>query len=140
MIVADTNVLAHFLLPYEFSAQAEALYRRDPDWAVPVFWRSEFRNLLAGYLRRKTLTLEQALAVLDEAEGLVAGHEFEVDSRKVLELVRDSNCSAYDCEFVALAENLGAKLMTMDRKVLQAFPRLAVPLAEAASSDSKGAK
>lgn len=56
------------------------------------------------------------------------GFEFEVHSREVMELVRDSECSAYDCEFVALAERLGAKLVTMDKKVLKAFPKRAVSL------------
>ena len=56
MIVVDTNVLAYLLLPYELSVHADALYERDPEWAAPIFWRSEFRNLLGGYLRRKALT------------------------------------------------------------------------------------
>jgi predicted nucleic acid-binding protein len=46
----------------------------------------------------------------------------------VLELVRDSDCSAYDCEFVALATKLDAKLVTMDRKLLRAFPKRVVAL------------
>ena len=50
------------------------------------------------------------------------GFEFEVHSREVLELVRDSECSAYDCEFVALANRFETKLVTMDKKVLKAFP------------------
>jgi predicted nucleic acid-binding protein len=54
--------------------------------------------------------------------------EHEVDSRLVLELVRDSDCSAYDCEFVALAMALGVKLVTMDAKLLKAFPKYAVAL------------
>ena len=73
MIVVDTNVLAYLLLPYEFSAQADALYKRDPAWAAPIFWRSEFRNLLAGYLRRKALTYDEVVKVQAEAEGLLAG-------------------------------------------------------------------
>ena len=46
----------------------------------------------------------------------------------VLELVRHSECSAYDCEFVALAVRLDSKLVTMDGKVLKACPKIAVPL------------
>ena len=57
------------------------------------------------------------------------GFEFDVHSRDVLELVRDSECSAYDCEFVSLAARLGTKLVTMDKKVLKAFPTHAVSLA-----------
>ena len=51
-----------------------------------------------------------------------------MDSLSVLELVRDSECSAYDCEFVALAMKLGTKLVTMDGKVLRSFPNIAVAL------------
>ena len=123
MIVVDTNILAYLLLPYEHSAQADALFKRDAEWAAPILWRSEFRNLLAGYLRRKTLLLDENLKVQSEAEALLAGNEHEVDSRRVLEFVRDSDCSAYDCEFVVLAERLGVKLVTMDKKILRAFPQ-----------------
>lgn len=129
MIVVDTNVLAYLYLPGEHTAAAEALLERDPDWAAPVLWRSELRNILAGYLRRGQLGFEQALALQREAEELLVDGEFEVDSLAVLELVRDSDCSAYDCEFVALAAQLQTPLVTMDRKLLRAFPQIAVPLA-----------
>jgi predicted nucleic acid-binding protein len=128
MIVVDSNVLAYLYLPGAHTAAAETLLARDPDWAAPVLWRSEFRNILAGYLRRKGLTFEQAAALQAEAEDLLAGHEYEVDSRSVLELVRDSDCSAYDCEFIALADKLGTTLVTMDKQLLKAFPRCAVAL------------
>ncbi|MEZ0472909.1 type II toxin-antitoxin system VapC family toxin [Luteimonas salinilitoris] len=129
MIVVDSNVLAYLYLPGEFTVAAENLLERDPEWAAPLLWRSEFRNILAGYLRRGSLSFEQASALQSEAERLLAGLEYEVDSRSVLELVRGSDCSAYDCEFVALAERLGTKLVTMDGKILRAFPKIAVVLA-----------
>ena len=128
MIVVDTNVLAFLYLPGEYTAVAEALLERDPDWAAPVLWRSEFRNILAGYLRRGSLTFRQAHSLQCEAEDLLAGAEYEVDSLDVLEFVRDSDCSAYDCEFVAPAMKLDAKLATMDGKLLRAFPGIAVAL------------
>ncbi len=56
---------------------------------------------------------------------------FEVDSAQVLALVRDSDCPAYDCEFIALARQLGTRLVTMDGKLLRAFPGEAVALAAA---------
>ncbi len=68
-------------------------------------------------------------AIQSEAEGLLRDAEFEVDSDEVLELVRGSNCSAYDCEFVALAAPLGVPLVTMDAKLLRAFPKRCVSLA-----------
>jgi predicted nucleic acid-binding protein len=128
VIVVDTNVLAYLYLPGVHSVAAESLLEDEPEWAAPVLWRSEFRNILAGYLRRGSLTFEEMCAVQREAEELLAGSEYEIDSASVLELVRDSDCSAYDCEFVALAAKLGTKLVTMDKKLLRAFPARAVAL------------
>lgn len=128
MIVVDSNVVAYLYLPGDQTEKAETLLQQDADWAAPLLWRSEFRNILAGYMRRKTLTFETARDLQLEAESLLAGAEHEVDSRLVLELVRDSDCSAYDCEFVALAITLGVTLVTMDAKLLKAFPKHAVAL------------
>ena len=128
MIVVDTNVLAYLYLPCEFTINAEALLEQDPEWTAPILWRSEFRNILAGYMRRKDVSFEQALSLVREAEGLLAGCEFEVESQAVLELVRSSDCSAYDCEFIALAMKLDTRLVTMDKKLLRAFPKRAVAL------------
>ena len=128
MIVVDSNVVAYLYLPGAHTAAAEALLEENPEWAAPVLWRSEFRNILAGYMRRKALTFDQACELQSEAESLLLGSEFEVDSQAVLELVRDSNCSAYDCEFIALAIKLNTKLVTMDKKLLQAFPTHALAL------------
>ena len=102
--------------------------RREPQWAAPTLWRSEFRNILAGYIRRKTLTFDQALGLQNEAESLLAGSEFEVESRAAPEFKRGSDCSAYDCEFIALAIKLNTRLVTMDGKLLRAFPDQAVAL------------
>jgi predicted nucleic acid-binding protein len=123
MIVVDTNVVASLYLPGEHTAKAEALLERDPEWAVPVLWRSEFRNVLTVYMRRRTITFEQAHRLQREAESLLSGSEFEVDSLGVLELARDSDCSSYDCEFVALAKKLDTRLITLDAKLLRAFPK-----------------
>jgi len=128
VIVVDTNVLAYLYLPCEYTAAAEALLEHEPEWAAPILWRSEFRNILLGYLRRKAITFEQAVSLQSEAESLLDGAEYEVDSLAVLELARNSDCSAYDCEFVALAMKLDTKLVTLDKKLLRAFPKRATPL------------
>lgn len=128
MIVVDTNVLAYLYLPGEQTAAAEALLERDPEWIAPILWRSEFRNILAGYVRRNMILFEHAVSLQAEAESLLAGGEYEVESRAVLELVRDSDCSAYDCEFIALAAKLDTKVFTMDKKLLRAFPNRALSL------------
>jgi predicted nucleic acid-binding protein len=128
MIVVDTNVLAYLYLPGDYTEAAERLLERDPGWNAPILWRSEFRNILAGYLRRGGLTFEQAYATQREAEALLYGAEHEADSKRVLDLVYRSDCTAYDCEFVAIAEEFGATLVTMDTKLLKAFPKIAKAL------------
>lgn len=128
MIVVDTNILAYLYLPGDFTQQAEALLAQDADWVAPTLWRSEFRNILAGFMRRGTLTFEQAYAIQREVEALLSGREYEMDSYDVLALVRKSDCSAYDCDFVALAVRLGIRLVTMDKKVLRGFPGEAMSL------------
>jgi predicted nucleic acid-binding protein len=122
MIVVDTNIIAYLYLPGKFTTQAEILLQNKPEWAAPILWRSEFRNILAGYMRRDILNYKQARDIQLEAESLLSGLEFEADSLDVLTLVRDSDCSAYDCEFVALAMKLGTTVATMDTKLLKAFP------------------
>ena len=128
MIVVDSNILAYLYLPGDRTRAAEALLEREPQWAAPALWRSEFRNILAGFLRRRSITFEQACSLQDEAESLLADSEFEVESKQVMALVRDSDCSAYDCEFVALAKKLNVKLVTEDKQVLRAFADCAVKL------------
>ena len=128
MIVVDSNVVAYLYLPGEHTAAAESLLEEEPEWAAPILWRSEFRNILAGYMRRAAITFELAESLQREAESLLEGFEFNVDSATVLELVLDSDCSACDCEFIALARELNTRVVTMDKKLLRAFPEIAFPL------------
>jgi predicted nucleic acid-binding protein len=124
MIVVDTNVVAYLLLPGPQTAAAEALLESQPTWAAPPLWRSEWRNVLCGTLRRGSLSLEQVIALQLQAETLVIGHEEPVHSEAVLRLAASSGCSAYDCEFVVAAQQLDAPLVTADRALLKAFPAL----------------
>ncbi len=133
MIVVDTNILAYLLLLGPKTEQAEILRRQERQWAAPQLWRSEFRNVLTGYLRRERLPLARAVAVMEEAELIMAPHEETVGTEHVLQLVSSSRCSSYDCEFVAAAQQLGVPLITEDRAILAAFPDLAHSLHQATS-------
>jgi predicted nucleic acid-binding protein len=128
MIAVDTNVIAYLYLTSPHSAHAERVLLRDPLWVAPVLWRSELRNVLTLYVRKKHLSLAQAQAVMEEALRLMNSHEYEVPSRRVLDLAAATPCSAYDCEFVALAQDLDVPLITVDRQILKHFPEIAVAL------------
>jgi len=128
MIVVDSNIVAYLYLPGDQTAAAERLLLREPEWAAPLLWRSEMRNVLASHIRQRRLDFERAFEIQREAEALMADNEYDVDSFDVLELARDSGCTAYDCEFIALARRLGTKLFTQDTKLQKAFPKLTAAL------------
>lgn len=123
-------------MPSPVSAAAEKALAKDADWIAPLLWRPEFRNVLAGALRNKVITAEGAAAVMEQAESSFLGREYLVSSRAVLRLVAASPCSAYDCEFVALAQEQRIRLLTADRQILRAFPNLAISLEKFVSSRS----
>ena len=125
MIVADTNTIAYLYINSEKSTQAEQLLMREPRWIAPSLWKSEFRNVLALYLRKNILTFDEILMIIQQAENLMLENEYEVSSIQILHLVNTSNCSAYDCEFVALAKLLNIPLITSDKKIINAFPGIA---------------
>ena len=87
MIVVDTNVIAYLLLPGPWTHAAETLLQAEPVWAAPPLWRSEFRNVLTGYLRRDRLLLSQAVELMQEAEEILAAHNEPVSTELVMQLV-----------------------------------------------------
>lgn len=128
MIVVDTNVIAYACLENPLRPAALDLAKSDPLWRAPVLWRSEMRNLLAGYLRKGRLNTEQATGIMSEAEWRMGTRLDLSNSAAVLRLVMSCRCTAYDLEFVALAQQLAVPLVTMDRELLDAFPDIARPL------------
>lgn len=130
MIVADTNIISYLLLPTSYSDTVDELYKLDSEWVAPTLWKSEFRNVLALYLRKEVITFEKALQLQETAESIMARNEFDVSSAQVLALIEKSDCSSYDCEFVALAQHLNIQLVTQDKKVLREFPSIAIPVVD----------
>lgn len=128
MIVVDTNLIAYLLLGGEKVQFARAVFIRDSAWAAPLLWRSEFLSVLALFLRQRKISPGQAMEFMNEAETLMRGEEYQIDSGRIIRLIDSSKCSAYDCEFVALAQLLGVPLVTSDRQILDEFPDTAVSI------------
>ena len=124
--MADTNVIASLWVPNDMEQLAYNVLKKDTDWVAPLLWRSEFKNVLATYLRADIISLTIALEAAEEAEHLMRSNEFEVNAAQVLTLVSESTCSSYDCEFVALAKDLNIKLVTFDQKLVRQFPEVAL--------------
>lgn len=128
MIVVDTDVIAGFWIKTARTEAALRARRRDPDWIAPVLWRSEMRSVLRQHLLRGTLDFADALWIADKAEAMMTGREFRVRSADVLKLSQPSGHSSYDCEYVALAQAEGLRLVTGDQKLARLFPNTAVLL------------
>lgn len=126
MIVADTNLISYLLLTGPQSELAEKVLQKDARWSAPFLWRSEFRNVLALYVRQDILTLQESFSIFDAALEVMTGHEYEIAPYRVLEFAHKSGCSAYDCEFVVLANDIQVPLVTFDKQILRAFPDIAI--------------
>jgi len=134
MIVVDTMIVAYGLLPHpQFVEEVERVQAKDGNWAIPSVWRSELRNVLLQYVRAvesgplaQDLHLADTFEIMQDAEVLLGRQTFQVGSEPILRLAHESGCSAYDCEYVALAQRLGVRLITYDSEVLAVFPDTAM--------------
>jgi predicted nucleic acid-binding protein len=127
MIVADTNLVVYLFINGDQTPLAQDVLAKDPHWIVPPLWQSEFRNVLAGYLRRG-MPLIQARQIMDEAIQTLERQQVTPSAGLVLDLIAQSDCTAYDCEFLALALQLDVPLVTADRQLLLKFSEAAVSL------------
>lgn len=130
MIVVDSNLIAYLLIPGAKSLLAERVFRRDPEWAVPIACRSEMRNILTLYMRHERMSLTQAKQTMEAAEALWRGREYALPSDDVLDLTHGKNVTAYDAEFVCLAEALKVPLLTFDKPLRKACPKVAIDPAD----------
>jgi predicted nucleic acid-binding protein len=130
LIVPDANVLAYVWIHGQFTELARRSAEKDPLWLVPPLWRSELRSVLMKYVRNGSMSVSHAVASMQRAEAAWASRERPVDSAHVLHLAAISGCSAYDCEYVALAEDLGVQLLTADKRLLAKFPGRAISMEE----------
>jgi predicted nucleic acid-binding protein len=128
VIVVDTNVIHYFWVSGQNTELAHGVRRRDPHWHAPFLWRSEMRNILAAYLRRGLLTRAQVDGILRASQHALADSSHHVSDASVLDVVESSTLTAYDAEFVALAQGLSVPLVTADKAVLKAFPERALTM------------
>jgi predicted nucleic acid-binding protein len=138
MIVVDSNTIIYLHIHSKKTALALRTLQKDPNWVAPPLWESEFRNVLAGYIRRHILILDDATQIMKSALQAMEGREILPPSDLVLDLVAESDCSAYDCEYVALARHLKVKLVTSDHKILRNFPETAIDIGVFSGSSSAG--
>ena len=123
MIVADTTLLVQYILAEEPAAQAV----RDVDaaWVAPPLSATEVRSALLKYVRAGRMSVDEAIRACALAAAL-ADRTRSVQDADVLRAAARYGLSAYDAEYVVLAQALGVRLVTSDKRVLAAVPDVAV--------------
>lgn len=128
MIVPDANLVAYYYLPGPFQVWAQRIIQKDSVWIVPPILVPEFRNILLGFLRTKQLQKKDVIDLASRVELVFSQRTKAISSAHVMELAASAGCSAYDAEYVALAQMLDVKLVTHDKYLLNTFPKTAVSL------------
>jgi predicted nucleic acid-binding protein len=135
MVLVDTNILAYLLIEDERTAGARALLDLDPDWHSDSFVIVELLNVLVTNMRVRRMSLRHAMIVLEQAQSVMTGGLHAAGHADTLALVARFKVSAYDARFLALAGDLGVRLVTEDIKLRNAAPRLTQSLADALVAD-----
>jgi predicted nucleic acid-binding protein len=120
LVVADASALVEYLLgPEKSSAIAETIESPDTDLHVPALCDVEVTAGLRRALRLGVLGVGRAKEALrDYADLPLSRHGHLGILNGLLEL--RENFSAYDAVYAALAEALGASLLTADARLARA--------------------
>ncbi len=125
MIVVDTSVIAHLLIPSDKTSTARHVLEIDHNWCAPVLWTSELRSVLRKHLLVGNIDHREALDAMILAYRVMEGGSGRVDDDLVLTLCTTTRCSSYDAEYVAMAMTLAVPLLTWDRALTRIFPEIA---------------
>lgn len=126
MIAVDTSVIARLIVGGRDGSEAARLFRQDPEWAGPASLMSGVRSVLIGLVRGRSITVDQAKAMCDDAALALGGRIVTVPSARVLDAALECGLSAEQAEFVVVARELGVPLATGDRAVLSAARDVAI--------------
>jgi predicted nucleic acid-binding protein len=119
-LVLDCSIALSWFFPDEKTAFTEAaldLVALEECW-VPAVWRLEFPNALLVAERRRRLTRDERLQVLDEALQLRLRVDATVpELRAISDLAERHALSTYDAAYLELAARQGATLVTLDKEL-----------------------
>lgn len=137
MIATDCTLIAQFFLTTPETELARQIALVDTTWLIPPLWRSELRSVLRKYLLHDDLSVEHCIKAMSAAEEMLSDGETEVLSADVMRIIQSSGCSAYDAEYVAIAQAFAVPLITSDKRLRGRFPNVALGPAEFLSAGSK---
>ena len=130
MIVVDTNVLVYATVQSPQTASAQQVAVLDSNWVVPPLWRFEFTSAITTLVRGRALNETQAIKAIGAADQLASGREMEVEQLAAFRAAIRYDLSAYDGQYIALAERLNVQCVTGDARMLRNVPIVAVSVAD----------
>ncbi len=125
--VIDTNVLAYLLLGTEgFVAESRTCFERVSTPLAPAHWEAELTNVVWMAVRAGVLSASEGPARLGLARrlGIEPVATGTLCQGALLRSI-ESGVSVYDTLFVELAARSACPLVTFDKAVLKAFPKIA---------------
>ena len=131
MVVVNTNIVVHPMLEGNATHGARALLAADSGWHSEPFLLVEFTNVMATAVRSGRIAASAAGSALSDAERVFGAELHAAPHGNVLALAVMHRVSGYDARFLAVAEQLGTKLVTEDVKLRRAAPRLTQSLEQA---------
>lgn len=130
MIAVDANVIVYRYVKGPFTPLAEELLRRDADWRTSSLWRFEFVSALATMLRAKLLNQTQAFNALLAATVEMSPRQMDAPQEQVLLTALRDGISAYDAQYIALAEMLNLRCITADGPLVRKTPARSILLSD----------
>ena len=92
--------------------------------AVAGLWRHEYLNVLATFVRNGGATITDGQSLWRRGVDLFGAREQSVDMESALVLATGNRISAYDAQYIALAQQLQTFCVTEDQRLLKIFPTL----------------
>lgn len=126
MIVISTELVVALYVEDSLTEAAEAVFRKDPEWATPLLWRTLFPHNVIDKLRGGRSHADVLRAMVDSAPRLFRGREFPAPLKDNVEILLRSECSALIAPFLSLALALSVPLVTTDALAIRDFPDAAM--------------
>ena len=122
-LVLDASITLSWFFPDErtaFTDTALEVAVQEECWA-PAVWRLEFPNALLVAERKRRLTRDERLQVLDEASRLNLRLDTALqDLRRISAMAERHDLSTYGAAYLELALRLGSPMITLDKKLAAA--------------------
>jgi len=132
MILVDTNILVPLFVPTTNTRKCQILHGHNTDWHLADWWQIEFANVLRNLHRSGLMEMSDAIRAMTEVMAFIpAANTHPIRLEPTLQIACESNISAYDARFIALARGFGQKLVTDDARLRKACPTDTLSLDEA---------